>query len=31
MAQSQPPALTLDLKLIKFYAEVLHLCIETIG
>jgi len=31
MAQIQPPILTLDPKLIDFYAEVLHLCIETIG
>ena len=31
MAQVQPPTLTLDPKLINFYAEVLHLCIETIG
>jgi len=31
MAQIQPPTLTLDPKLINFYAEVLHLCIETFG
>ena len=31
LAQIQPPTLTLDPKLIKFYAEVLNLCIETIG
>ena len=31
MAQIQPPTLTLDPKLINVYAEVLHLCIETIG
>jgi hypothetical protein len=31
MAKVQPPTHTLDPKLNKFYAEVLHLCIETIG
>ena len=31
MAQIQPPTLTLDPKLTKFNAKVLHLCIETIG
>jgi len=31
MAQIQPPALTLDPKLIKFYAKVLHLCTEPFG
>jgi hypothetical protein len=31
MAQFQPPTLTLYPNLIDFYAEVLHLCIETIG
>ena len=31
LAQIQPPTLTLDPKLINVYAEVLHLCIETIG
>jgi len=30
MAQIQPPTLTLDPKLINFYAKVL-LCIETFG
>jgi hypothetical protein len=31
MAKIQPPTLTLDPKLINFYAVVLHLCIEIIG
>jgi hypothetical protein len=31
MAQIQPPTLTLDPKLVNFNAEVLYLCIETIG
>jgi len=31
MAQIQPPTLTLDPTLIIFYAEGLHLCIETLG
>ena len=30
-AHIQPPTLTLDPKPIHFYAEVLHLCIETFG
>jgi hypothetical protein len=31
MAQIQPPIIILDPELVNFYAEVLRLCIGTIG